>query len=96
MTKRPNVLLIVAGGTFSSPVDYILLFLANIFADLGYSDVGCFGSEIRTPNIDRIAREGMLFTDCESTTYQAKLLLAEADTFPKYTRPRHVLQLGLW
>ena len=33
--------------------------------DLGYSDVGCFGSEIRTPNIDRIAREGIQFTDCK-------------------------------
>ena len=32
--------------------------------DLGYSDVGCYGSEIHTPNIDRLAKEGVLFTDC--------------------------------
>jgi arylsulfatase A len=32
--------------------------------DLGYADVGCFGaSRIRTPNIDRLAREGVRFTD---------------------------------
>jgi arylsulfatase A len=32
--------------------------------DLGYSDVGCYGQQvIRTPNIDRLAREGTRFTD---------------------------------
>lgn len=32
--------------------------------DLGYGDLGCYGQkEIRTPNIDRLAREGMRFTD---------------------------------
>ena len=30
--------------------------------DLGYGDVGCYGGPIPTPNIDRIAREGMRFT----------------------------------
>src|SRR6266540_7110643 len=32
--------------------------------DQGYQDVGCFGSpNIRTPNLDRMARQGMRFTD---------------------------------
>ena len=31
--------------------------------DLGYADVGCFNGKIPTPNIDRVAREGMRFTD---------------------------------
>ncbi len=31
--------------------------------DLGYGDLGCYGQkEIRTPNIDRLAREGVRFT----------------------------------
>jgi arylsulfatase A-like enzyme len=32
--------------------------------DLGYADLGCFGSRVcRTPNIDRMAAEGVRFTD---------------------------------
>ena len=30
--------------------------------DLGFSDLGCYGGEIRTPNIDRLAAEGVRFT----------------------------------
>lgn len=35
--------------------------------DLGYSDVGCFGSEIPTPNIDRLAREGLRYSNFHVT-----------------------------
>ena len=31
--------------------------------DLGYADLGVFGSEIPTPNLDALARGGMLLTD---------------------------------
>ena len=31
--------------------------------DVGFADIGCFGSEIRTPNIDRMAAEGVRFTN---------------------------------
>jgi arylsulfatase A-like enzyme len=32
--------------------------------DLGYGDLGCYGQQrIRTPNIDRLAKEGLRFTD---------------------------------
>jgi arylsulfatase A len=38
-----------------------------IFADdLGYGDLGCYGSSIRTPNLDRMAAQGTRFTNCES------------------------------
>ena len=39
-------------------------FLFILVDDLGWMDVGCFGSSFyETPNIDRLAREGMRFTD---------------------------------
>jgi hypothetical protein len=39
----------------------ILLIVSD---DLGYADIGVYGSrDIPTPNIDRLGREGILFTD---------------------------------
>ena len=38
-------------------------FIVFLTDDQGYNDVGCFGSpDIRTPNLDRMAQEGMRFT----------------------------------
>lgn len=34
--------------------------------DSGWTDFGCYGSQIETPNIDQFAKEGMRFTDCHS------------------------------
>ncbi len=42
----------------------ILLILAD---DLGYSDPGCYGSEIATPNLDSLAQNGLRFTQFYST-----------------------------
>lgn len=40
----------------------IIFILAD---DLGYGDLGCYGQvKIKTPNIDRLAAEGMRFTQC--------------------------------
>lgn len=38
-------------------------FLVIVADDLGFSDIGCFGGEIRTPNIDKLAKNGLRFTD---------------------------------
>jgi arylsulfatase A-like enzyme len=35
--------------------------------DMGYSDIGCFGSEINTPNIDKLAANGLIFTHFYNT-----------------------------
>src|SRR5262245_33706948 len=37
--------------------------------DLGYGDLSCYGTkQIQTPNIDRLAREGLRFTDAHSSS----------------------------
>lgn len=37
--------------------------------DLGYGDVGCYGAtSMKTPNVDRLAREGLRFTDGHTTS----------------------------
>lgn len=42
----------------------ILLILAD---DLGYSDLGCYGGEIETPNLDALAQNGLRFTQFYNT-----------------------------
>ncbi len=42
----------------------IVLILAD---DLGFSDLGCYGSEIATPNLDRLAANGLRFTQFYNT-----------------------------
>jgi arylsulfatase A-like enzyme len=37
-------------------------FLVILADDLGYSDLGCYGGEIRTPNLDALAKGGLRFT----------------------------------
>ena len=37
----------------------IVIILAD---DMGYSDMGSFGSEIQTPHLDALAQEGVRFT----------------------------------
>ncbi len=36
--------------------------------DMGYSDIGCYGGEIETPNIDSLAAGGMRFTQMHNTS----------------------------
>jgi arylsulfatase A-like enzyme len=38
-------------------------FLVVMGDDFGYSDIGSFGSEISTPNLDALAKDGKIFTD---------------------------------
>ncbi|MDE0513050.1 MAG: arylsulfatase [Gammaproteobacteria bacterium] len=60
-------------------------FLVILADDMGYSDIGVMGSEIHTPNIDRLAARGMLMTHfrvhmlCSPTR---AMLLTGADSHP--------------
>jgi len=49
----------MASAKQQPPPNFVIIFAD----DMGYGDAGCFGSrDIRTPRIDRMAREGMRFT----------------------------------
>ncbi|CEP64902.1 arylsulfatase LALA0_S14e01838g [Lachancea lanzarotensis] len=37
-------------------------FLVIVADDLGFTDIGCFGSEIHTPNLDKLGRDGLRFS----------------------------------
>jgi arylsulfatase len=59
----------------------ILMIMAD---DLGYADLGVYGGDIRTPNIDALAREGVLFTQFHASpvcaTTRAMLLSGNNNT----------------
>ena len=42
----------------------VLIILAD---DLGYSDLGCYGGEIETPNLDALAKDGLRFSQFYNT-----------------------------
>ena len=42
----------------------VVIILAD---DMGFSDAGCYGGEIHTPNIDKLAAGGIRFTDFHNT-----------------------------
>jgi arylsulfatase len=47
----------------ASPVDQRPNILLVVADDMGWTDLGSFGSEIETPNLDRLAQRGVMFTD---------------------------------
>jgi arylsulfatase len=58
----------------------IVVILAD---DMGYSDIGAFGSEIKTPNMDALARDGVRFTNFythASSSPTRSMLLTGVDT----------------
>ena len=42
----------------------IVLIMAD---DLGFADLGCYGSEIQTPNLDTLAAKGLRFSQFYNT-----------------------------
>jgi arylsulfatase len=60
----PALLLAAAVAHAAPPKPNVLLILAD---DLGFSDLGCYGSEIETPNLDALAKNGLRFTNFTNT-----------------------------
>lgn len=48
-----------------SPKPNIILISAD---DLGWADIGCYGSEVQTPNLDKLGEEGLRFTRFHNTS----------------------------
>lgn len=67
-SPRPLALLIAlttAALTWAAPTrPNVVMILAD---DLGYSDLGCYGGEIATPNLDALAANGVRFTQFYNT-----------------------------
>lgn len=64
--KTLTVLLALAATTFADKPNILILYAD----DLGYGDLGCYNKEskIPTPNLDKLAAEGMRFTDAHSSS----------------------------
>jgi arylsulfatase len=58
------VWLVSGASAAEAPRPNIVLILAD---DMGFSDVGAFGGEIKTPNIDKLAAGGKIFTQFYNT-----------------------------
>lgn len=56
-----SLLLLGLASTAAAAKPHVIFILAD---DLGYGDLGCYGcKDIRTPNLDRLAKEGTRFTE---------------------------------
>ena len=53
--------------------------------DMGFSDIGCYGGEIKTPNLDKLAADGLRFTQFYNT---ARCCPTRAPCSPGSTRTR--------
>jgi arylsulfatase A-like enzyme len=77
--KRLSLLTLLALAVFSCKTfatrPNIILIMVD---DMGWSDIGCYGGEVQTPNIDKLAGEGMRFTqfynNAKCTTTRASIL----------------------
>jgi arylsulfatase A-like enzyme len=64
IASTASALMLMRCGEKPKTQPNILLILAD---DLGYSDIGCYGSEIETPNLDILAANGVQFTNFYNT-----------------------------
>ena len=66
----------------SSPADERPNMVIIMCDDMGFSDIGCYGGEIETPNLDQLAGGGLRFTDFHNNA--------------KCSETRASLLTGLW
>jgi arylsulfatase len=90
MNRIACVVLVFAGAMVSFGVSAdrpnVLLLMAD---DLGYSDLGCFGGEIQTPRIDRLAAEGLRFSHFRATPMCVTSRIALMSGMPMHRAGQH-------
>lgn len=93
MKRRLLVVVMLLVGSFAHAADEapnVLLIFAD---DLGYGDVGCYGGQVGTPNIDRLAAGGMRFDNAylpASVCSPSRYSLLTGRYF--WRNPRHPVQ----
>ena len=58
------MLLILSFAAMAEERPNVLLIMVD---DMGYSDIGCYGGEIQTPNLDALAQSGIRFRQFYNT-----------------------------
>ncbi len=58
-----TLLVLIAGPLYAQRPNIVLI----LSDDMGYSDIGCYGGEIKTPVLDGLARNGLRFTQFYNT-----------------------------
>lgn len=66
-----GVMFTLAGGVVCAAAPLPAMSKPNVLVilvdDMGYSDLGCYGGEIKTPNLDALAHDGLRFTQFYNT-----------------------------
>ena len=78
----PLLTLLIIGTAPAADRPNVVLIVCD---DLGYSDIGCYGGEIQTPNLDRLASEGLRF----SQFYNASVCVMTRAALYTGLYPRH-------
>lgn len=70
MHIRPILCLLLAlfalhSSLFAAERPNIIIIMSD---DMGYSDIGCYGGEINTPNLDKLAKDGIRYTQFYNTS----------------------------
>ena len=87
ITRLILALMVAACNHVAMAADERPNFLIIVADDLGYSDLGSFGGEISTPNLDALAQEGVRACLRAGSSLKFGLLAAgEADLYPRFGR----------
>jgi len=76
--RKLSSLLLFLASSFLAHADGRPNIILIMVDDMGWSDIGCYGGEVDTPNLDRLAAEGMRFTqfynNAKCTTTRASIV----------------------